>query len=227
MNLLEDTWFNNPAIQKAMWPALLETLQMVGISGLATLVLGLPLGVLLYITAPGGMSANRPLNVVLSTVIVNVTRSFPYAILMIALMPLTVILVGTKIGPVAASVSLAIAAIPFFARLVETALREVHSGKLDAAHAMGSTKFQTLVKVLLPEALPTLVASFTTTVVTIVGYSAMAGLIGGGGLGRLAYNYGFQRYQIDVMIMTVVLLVLLVQLIQFAGDRLSKAIDHR
>ena len=227
MNLLEDTWFNNPAIQKAMWPALLETLQMVGISGLATLVLGLPLGVLLYITAPGGMSANRPLNVVLSTVIVNVTRSFPYAILMIALMPLTVILVGTKIGPVAASVSLAIAAIPFFARLVETALREVHSGKLDAAHAMGSTKFQTIVKVLLPEALPTLVASFTTTVVTLVGYSAMAGLIGGGGLGRLAYNYGFQRYQIDVMIMTVVLLVLLVQLIQFAGDRLSKAIDHR
>ncbi|GAA3872419.1 methionine ABC transporter permease [Tessaracoccus defluvii] len=227
MNLLEDTWFNNPAIQKAMWPALLETLQMVGISGLATLVLGLPLGVLLYTTAPGGMSANRPLNVVLSTVIVNVTRSFPYAILMIALMPLTVILVGTKIGPVAASVSLAIAAIPFFARLVETALREVHSGKLDAAHAMGSTKFQTIVKVLLPEALPTLVASFTTTVVTIVGYSAMAGLIGGGGLGRLAYNYGFQRYQIDVMIMTVVLLVLLVQLIQFAGDRLSKAIDHR
>ena len=227
MNLLEDTWFNNPAIQKAMWPALLETLQMVGISGLATLVLGLPLGVLLYITAPGGMSANQPLNVVLSTVIVNVTRSFPYAILMIALMPLTVILVGTKIGPVAASVSLAIAAIPFFARLVETALREVHSGKLDAAHAMGSTKFQTIVKVLLPEALPTLVASFTTTVVTIVGYSAMAGLIGGGGLGRLAYNYGFQRYQIDVMIMTVVLLVLLVQLIQFAGDRLSKAIDHR
>ena len=173
------------------------------------------------------MSANRPLNVVLSTVIVNVTRSFPYAILMIALMPLTVILVGTKIGPVAASVSLAIAAIPFFARLVETALREVHSGKLDAAHAMGSTKFQTIVKVLLPEALPTLVASFTTTVVTIVGYSAMAGLIGGGGLGRLAYNYGFQRYQIDVMIMTVVLLVLLVQLIQFAGDRLSKTIDHR
>ena len=227
MNLLEENWFNNPAIQKAMWPALLETLQMVGISGLATLVLGLPLGVLLYITAPGGMSANRPLNVVLSTVIVNVTRSFPYAILMIALMPLTVILVGTKIGPVAASVSLAIAAIPFFARLVETALREVHSGKLDAAHAMGSTKFQTIVKVLLPEALPTLVASFTTTVVTIVGYSAMAGLIGGGGLGRLAYNYGFQRYQIDVMIMTVVLLVLLVQLIQFAGDRLSKAIDHR
>ena len=224
---LENTWFANPAIQKAMWPALLETLQMVGISGLATLVLGLPLGVLLYITAPGGMSANRPLNVVLSTVIVNVTRSFPYAILMIALMPLTVILVGTKIGPVAASVSLAIAAIPFFARLVETALREVHSGKLDAAHAMGSTKFQTIVKVLLPEALPTLVASFTTTVVTIVGYSAMAGLIGGGGLGRLAYNYGFQRYQIDVMIMTVVLLVLLVQLIQFAGDRLSKAIDHR
>ncbi len=224
---LEGTWFNNPAIQKAMWPALVETLQMVGISGLATLVIGLPLGVLLYITRPGAMSANRPLYLVLSTVIVNITRSFPYAILMIALMPLTVILVGTKIGPIAASVSLAIAAIPFFARLVETSLREVHSGKLDAAHAMGSTKLQTIVKVLLPESLPTLVASFTTTVVTLVGYSAMAGLIGGGGLGRLAYNYGFQRYQTDVMVMTVVLLILLVQLIQWVGDRISKAIDHR
>ena len=227
MIVLEGTWFSNPAIQKAMLPALVETLQMVGLSALATLIVGLPLGVLLYTTRPGGMSANRPLNVVLSTVIVNVTRSFPYAILMIALMPLTVILVGTKIGPIAASVSLAIAAIPFFARLVETSLREVHSGKLDAAHAMGSTRLQTIVKVLLPEALPSLVASFTTTVVTIVGYSAMAGLIGGGGLGRLANNYGFQRYQTDVMVMTVVLLVVLVQLIQWVGDRLSKAIDHR
>ncbi|NHB85371.1 ABC transporter permease [Tessaracoccus sp. HDW20] len=210
-----------------MLPALVETLQMVGLSSLATLILGLPLGVLLYITRPGGMSENRPLSIVLSTVIVNITRSFPYAILMIALMPFTAFLVGTKIGPIAASVSLAIAAIPFFARLVETSLREVHSGKLDAAHAMGSTKLQTVVKVLLPESLPSLVASLTTTVVTIVGYSAMAGLIGGGGLGRLAYNYGFQRYQIDVMVMTVVLLVVLVQLIQWVGDRVSKAVDHR
>lgn len=226
MTLL-DTWLNNPALRIGLWPAFVETLQMVGIASLATVLIGLPLGVILYVTQPGGLSENRPVNVVLSAVVVNITRSIPYAILMVLLIPFTRVLVGTAIGPIAASVSLSIAAIPFFARLVETALRDVHSGKLDAAHAMGSTKFQTIVKVLLPEALPTLVASFTTTVVTIVGYSAMAGLIGGGGLGRLAYNYGFQRYQIDVMIMTVVLLVLLVQLIQFAGDRLSKAIDHR
>lgn len=224
---LEGTWFANPAIQKAMWPALLETLQMVGISGLATLILGLPLGVWLFITRPGAMSANRTLNFVLSAIVVNITRSFPYAILMIALMPLTVVLVGTKIGPIAASVSLAIAAIPFFARLVETSLRDVHVGKLDAAHAMGLTKLQSITKVLIPESLPALVASFTTTVVTLIGYSAMAGLIGGGGLGRLAYNYGFQRYQTDVMIMTVVLLILLVQVIQWVGDAVSKAIDHR
>ncbi len=224
---LDGTWFANPAIQNAMLPAIGETLLMVGISSLATLLIGLPLGVLLYVTRPGAMSANRPVNFVLSAIIVNITRSFPYAILMVALMPFTAWLVGTKIGPVAASLSLAIAAIPFFARLVETALREVHSGKLDAAQAMGSTKWQSITKVLLPEAMPSLVASFTTTVVTIVGYSAMAGLVGGGGLGRLAYNYGFQRYQVDVMIMTVVLLIVLVQIIQWTGDAISKAIDHR
>ena len=224
---LENTWFANPAIQKALLPALVETLQMVVISALVTLIIGLPLGVLLYITRPGAMSANRPLNFILSSVVVNITRSIPYAVLMLALIPFTRWLVGTSLGPIAASVSLAIASIPFFARLVETALREVHSGKLDAAHAMGSTKLQSITKVLIPEAMPSLVASFTTTVVTLVGYSAMAGLIGGGGLGRLAYNYGFQRYQLDVMIMTVVLLVVLVQLIQWIGDAVSKAIDHR
>ena len=227
MILLEGTWFANPAIQKALLPALGETLQMVGISAIATLVIGLPLGVLLYITRPGAMSQNRLVNFVLSAIIVNITRSIPYAVLMLALIPLTRVLVGTSLGPVAASVSLAIAAIPFFARLVETSLREVHSGKLDAAHAMGSTRLQSITKVLLPEAMPSIVASFTTSVVTLVGYSAMAGLIGGGGLGRLAYNYGFQRYQIDVMILTVALLVVLVQLIQVVGDVISKAIDHR
>ena len=220
-------FLSNPAIAKATLPALWETIVMVGLSGVFTVVLGLPLGVVLFVTKPGGMAEHRGLNFVLSSIVVNITRSIPYAVLMLALIPFTRWLVGTSLGPIAASVSLAIASIPFFARLVETSLREVHSGKLDAAHAMGSTKLQSITKVLIPEAMPSLVASFTTTVVTLVGYSAMAGLIGGGGLGRLAYNYGFQRYQIDVMIMTVVLLVLLVQLIQFAGDRLSKAIDHR
>lgn len=225
--ILLDTWFNNPALQKALLPALLETLQMVGISGLATVLVGLPLGVILFVTQRGGLGENRPLNFVLSSIVVNITRSIPYAILMVALMPFTKWIVGTSLGPTAASVSLAIAAIPFFARLVETALRDVHPGKLDAAHAMGSTKMQSVTKVLIPEAMPALVASITTTVVTIVGYSAMAGLIGGGGLGRLAYNYGFQRYQFDVMIITVVILVVMVQAIQMAGDHLAKKIDHR
>lgn len=225
--ILLDTWFSNPAISKALLPALWETLIMVGISSLATVIVGLPLGVILFVTQKGGMSENRPLNVVLSSIIVNITRSIPYAILMLALIPFTRVIVGTSLGPIAASVSLAIAAIPFFARLVESALREVQPGKLDAAHAMGSTKMQSISKVLIPEAMPALVSAVTTTVVVLIGYSAMAGLIGGGGLGRLAYNYGFQRYQLDVMVITVVVLVILVQLIQWIGDLIAKAIDHR
>ncbi len=228
MTLLETfDLFSNPALRKALGPALVETLQMVGISGIATVLLGLPLGVILFVVRPGGMAATRVADVALSSVLVNITRSFPYAILMVSLIPFTRWLVGTSVGPIAASVSLAIAAIPFFARLVETALRDVHVGKIDAAHAMGSSRLQTITKVLIPEAMPTLVAGVTTTLVTIVGYSAMAGLIGGGGLGRLAYNYGFQRYQLDVMIVTVLVLILIVQLIQFVGDRVSHAVDHR
>lgn len=225
--ILLETWFNNPALQKALLPAFIETIQMVVISGLATVLIGLPLGVILFVTQKGGLGENRGLNFVLSSIVVNITRSIPYAILMVALIPFTRWLVGTSLGPIAASVSLAIAAIPFFARLVETALRDVNAGKLDAAHAMGSTKMQSVTKVLIPEAMPALVASITTTVVTIVGYSAMAGLIGGGGLGRLAYNYGFQRYQFDVMVITVVILVVMVQVIQMAGDAITKRIDHR
>ncbi|MEA5116218.1 MAG: methionine ABC transporter permease [Propionicimonas sp.] len=218
---------SNPAITNALWPAFLETVVMVGISGLATVLVGLPLGVVLFITQPGGLAESRVVNAVLGAVIVNITRSIPYAILMLTLIPVTRILVGTSIGPIGASVSLSIAAIPFFARLVETGLREVHPGKLDAAHAMGSTRLQTVWKVLLPESLPSLVASITTTVVTLIGYSAMAGLIGGGGLGRLAYNYGYQRYQGEVMVVILIVLVLLVQLVQWTGDRLVRRVDHR
>lgn len=225
--ILLETWFNNPALQKALLPAVWETLLMVGISSVATLLVGLPLGVVLYVTQKGALGENRALNFLLSNVVVNITRSIPYAILMLALIPFTRWLVGTSLGPIAASVSLAIAAIPFFARLVENALREVHPGKLDAAHAMGSSKMQSITKVLIPEAMPGLVAGLTTTVVTIIGYSAMAGLVGGGGLGRLAYNYGFQRYQPDVMVITVVLIVVMVQGIQWLGDRISHAVDHR
>ena len=225
MNWLNDL-FSNPAIQKATLPALWETIQMVGISGFFTVLLGLPLGVVLFVTQPGAMSENRVLNRVLG-VVVNVTRSFPYAILMISLMPLAKLLVGTAIGPIAASISLTIGAIPFFARLVETALRDVPAGKLDAAHAMGSTRMQSIAKVLVPEALPTVVSAITTTLVTLVGYSAMAGLIGGGGLGRLAYNYGYQRFEPAVMFFLVAILILIVQLIQWIGDAISRAVDHR
>nr|WP_300143656.1 methionine ABC transporter permease [Propionicimonas sp.] len=231
MNGFLEDLASNPAITTAMWPAFLETLLMVGISGLATVVVGLPLGVVLFVTQPGGLVANRAvsrvLNTLLSGVVVNITRSIPYAILMVALIPFTRWVVGTSIGPIAASVSLTIACIPFFARLVEAGLREVQPGKVDAAHAMGSTRFQTVWKVLLPEALPSLAASVTTTLVALIGYSAMAGLIGGGGLGRLAYNYGYQRFQPEVMVVVLVVLVLLVQLVQVAGDALVRRVDHR
>lgn len=217
----------NPAITTALWPAFVETLLMVGIAGIATIAIGLPLGVVLFITQPGGMAAHRAINTVLSGIIVNITRSIPYAILMVSLMPFTRSIVGTSIGPLAASVSLTIACVPFFARLVETGLRDVQPGKMDAAHAMGSTRFQTVWKVLLPEARPSLVASVTTTFVTLIGYSAMAGLIGGGGLGRLAYNYGYQRFQPEVMLVVLVLLVLFVQIVQVIGDAAVRRVDHR
>lgn len=218
---------SNPAITTALWPALVETLQMVGLAGLATVLFGLPLGVVLFITQPGGLAEHRATNLVLGGFIINITRAIPYAILMLTLVPFTRSVVGTSIGPITASVSLTIASVPFFARLVEASLREVHPGKVDAAHAMGSTRFQTIWKVLLPEARPSLVANVTTTVVTLIGYSAMAGLIGGGGLGRLAYNYGYQRYQFEVMITVLVILVVLVQLVQVVGDAVVRRVDHR
>lgn len=218
---------NNPIVGKELWPAMLETLTMVGISTLATVLVGLPLGVALHATRKGGMAENRPVYTVLSAVVVNVTRSIPYAILMLSLIPLTRAIVGTSVGPVAASVSLSVAAIPFFARLVEVALRDIPSGKTDAAHAMGSTRFQTIWKVLLPEAMPALVAGITTTVVLLIGYSAMAGMIGGRGLGRLAYNYGYTRFMPEVMYTILVVLMLMVMVVQIVGDLIVRAVDHR
>src|SRR6185312_6518324 len=173
----------NPGITKAMWPAFIETMQMVAIAGVFTVIIGLPLGILLLNTSQDGLTPNKPLNVVLSGIIVNITRSIPFAILMVSLIPFASLLVGVSLGPVAASVSLTIGTIPFFARLVESALRDVSTGKIDAALVMGSTKMQVTRKVLVPEALPGIIAATTTTVVTLIGYSAMAGLVGGGGLG--------------------------------------------
>ena len=219
--------FDNPGITKALPDAVIETLQMVGISGFFTLLIGLPLGVFLHTSAPGGLRPLRITNRIVSDVIVNITRSVPFAILAVTLIPLARLVTGTSIGPVAASVSLSIATIPFFARLVENALRDVSGGKIDAALVMGSTKMQVISKVLLREALPGLVAALTTTLVTLVGYSAMAGIIGGGGLGRLAYNYGVQRFDTQVMVVTIVIIVALVQIIQLLGDWFSRRVDHR
>lgn len=219
--------FSNPVLAKALPEAIVETLQMVGISAFFTVLVGLPLGVFLHATAPGGLRPMPVVNRIVSDIVVNITRSIPFAILMVALIPLARLLVGTSLGPVAASVSLSIGTIPFFARLVEACLRDVHHGKIDAAQVMGSTRMQVINKVMLPESLPALVAAATTTVVTLVGYSAMAGLVGGGGLGKLAYNYGFQRFDVTVMIVTIVLIIVLVQVIQLTGERISRSLDHR
>lgn len=219
--------FFTPTVLKAMGTATIETLQMVVISGVLTVIVGLILGILLHVTDKGGLHPIRWVNVLLSGIIINITRSIPFAILMVALIPVAAALVGVSLGPIAASVSLTIGTVPFFARLVETALRDINSGKVDAALVMGSTKMQTIRKVLIPEAMPGIVAATTTTVVTLIGYSAMAGLVGGGGLGRMAYTYGFTRYNFPIMLATIVIIVLLVQLVQIIGDVIARKIDHR
>ncbi|WP_240470816.1 methionine ABC transporter permease [Haematomicrobium sanguinis] len=218
---------SNPALTKALPVEFVATLQMVGISALLTLLIGLPLGVLLYLVAPGGLKPMPVVSAILSGVIVNITRSIPFAILMVALIPVARFITGSSIGPIAASVSLTIGTIPFFARLVEVSLREIDAGKIDAARIMGSTTTQIVRKVLLPEAKPSLIAAFTTTVVTIIGYSAMAGVVGGGGLGRLAYNYGVQRFDVTTMVVIIIIIVILVQAVQLTGDWLARKADHR
>ncbi|KMJ53049.1 MULTISPECIES: methionine ABC transporter permease [Vogesella] len=207
------------------WPeigaATLDTLTMLGVSLLATVALGLPLGVLLYVTAPGQLRARPRLYAVLSF-LVNVLRSLPFVILLIVLIPLTLLLVGTSIGVAGAIVPLVVGAVPFFGRLVENVLREVDRGVIEASQAMGARLPQIVLKVLLPEALPGLIGAATVTAVALVGYTAMSGVIGGGGLGDLAVRYGYQRFQTEVMVVTVALLLVLVQLLQSAGDRLVR-----
>jgi D-methionine transport system permease protein len=210
----------------ALWTATLETVYMVSVATVLTVALGLPLGVLLVITAPGQILAAPLAHRVLGT-IVNLGRSLPFIILLVALIPLTRVIVGTTIGSTAAIVPLTIAAIPFFARIVETALREVDRGLIEAAQAMGSTNWQIIAKVLLPEALPSLVLGLTITVIALLGYSALAGAVGGGGLGDLAIRFGYQRYQTDVMIATIALLLVLVQGLQMLGDAVARRMTRR
>ncbi|WP_194912793.1 methionine ABC transporter permease [Catenulispora rubra] len=213
-------------MQPLLWQATLETVQMVGWSALFTVLIGLPVGLLLVLTDRGGLLANLPANKALGTV-VNVGRSLPFIILLIAITPFTRGIVGTTIGVDAAIVPLAVGAVPFFARLVETAVREVDRGLIEASAAMGASHLATVRKVLLPESLPALVSGLTTTVVALVGYSAMAGAIGGGGLGDLAIRYGYQRFENGLMIATVVLLIVLVQIVQWLGDFAAKRLAHR
>ncbi|MDO5700522.1 MAG: methionine ABC transporter permease [Bowdeniella nasicola] len=220
------TWFDNPTITKRLWPATLETIYMTAFSSLITIVLGLPLGLALVATSKRGIWPNRALNSVLGA-IVNIGRSIPFIILMIALIPLTRAVMQTAIGWTSAVLPLAVAAIPFFARLVETSVLAVDPGKVEAATMMGATNRQVMFGVQLREALPGIIQGVTVLVITVVGYSAIAGVLGGGGLGTLAYNYGYQRYQADTMIATVVVIVALVQLVQMLGDMCSRLVDHR
>ncbi len=211
---------------QVLWEASVETFYMVGVATLFTILLGLPLGVLLVITDRGQIWASPSLNRALSA-IVNVGRSLPFIILLVAIIPLTRLIVGTSIGSTAAIVPLTIAAIPFFARVVETALREVDRGLIEAAQSMGATNWHIISKVLLPEAMPSLVLGLTITVIGLLGYSAMAGTVGGGGLGDLAIRFGYNRFQTDVMIATVVLLIILVQGIQMLGDAAARRIAKK
>jgi D-methionine transport system permease protein len=202
--------------------ATIETLQMVVLSTIFSLLLGLPLGILLCITASeqqGGIIPHPILNQVVGR-IVNVLRSFPFIILMILLFPLSRIILGTSIGTTAAIVPLSIAAAPFVARVIESALKEVDPGVVQAAKSMGSTNWQIIHKVLIPEAMPSLVAGITLTIINLIGYSAMAGAIGGGGLGDLAIRYGYQRFRGDVMIASVIVILVLVEVVQVVGDKM-------
>ncbi len=206
--------------------ATLDTLIMLGVSSAFTLVFGLPLGVLLFLTGPRQMLEQPRFYSVLSF-IVNVLRSVPFIILLIVMMPFTEIIVGSSLGVVGAIPPLVVGATPFFARLVETALREVDRGIIEATQAMGATTRQIVTGALIPEALPGIIAGMTVTTIALVSYTAMSGVIGGGGLGDLAVRYGYQRFQDDVMVITVVLLVVLVQLLQMFGDRLVLRFSHR
>ena len=204
----------------------LETLLMVGVSGVVGALVGVPRGILLHLTDRNGVLPAISLNRTVG-ILVNAVRSTPFIILLVAIIPLTRFFVGTSIGTAAAIVPLTIAAAPFVARLVETALREVDRGLVEAAQAMGATTWQIVYKVLIPEAFPGIVAGLTITLVSLVGYSAMAGAVGGGGLGDLGIRYGYQRFLPEVMLLVVLILIVFVQLVQTLGDALVRRLSHR
>ncbi len=218
---------------QAIWSLILqstkESLIMVFFSTVFSVLLGLPLGILLCVSRPEIQGGLRPRPVLYNILdkIVNVLRSFPFVILMVVLFPLSRILVGTTIGTKATIVPLSIVATPFVARVIESSLKEVDSGVVQAARSMGSTNGQIIFKVLIPEALPSLVSDVTLTIINLIGYSAMAGAIGGGGLGDLAIRYGYQRSRTDVLIVAVLIILVMVELIQFIGNKISAKIASK
>lgn len=216
----------SPVITNLLLKSLAETLYMLSISALIAALVGIPLGILLVVTEKNGILSCPFLNKPLSFV-VNLVRSIPFIILMVAIIPFTRLVAGSSIGTTAAIVPLTIAAIPYTARMVETSIREIPFGLIEAAESMGASPLQIIWKVLIPEALPSVIENITVVIVSLIGSSAMAGTIGGGGLGDLAIRYGYQRFQADVMIATIVVLIIVVQLIQFIGSNLARRTNKR
>ena len=208
-------------IIKLMLQGIQETLYMVAVATIIGGIIGIPLGITLVTTSKGHILENRFINQILGT-IVNIIRSIPFIILMVAIIPLTRLIAGTSIGTTAACVPLTIVAIPFLSRLVETSIRDVDFGLVEAAESMGATPFQIIRKVLIPEALPTIINNITVLIVNLIGASAMAGAIGGGGLGDIAIRYGYQRFRPDVMLATIIILIVVVNVIQAGGDFASR-----
>ncbi|MBV5296423.1 MULTISPECIES: methionine ABC transporter permease [Curvibacter] len=217
---------NIAAILPELWVATAQTFLMLAIGLSAAVLIGGPLGVLLFLLGPGQSLDNKPAFLVLNW-LVNTVRSFPFIILLVALVPFTRSIVGTSIGPLAAAVPLSFAAIPYLARLVDQCLRDVPRGVIEAAHAMGASELQIVWRVLLVEARSGLVLALTVLAVSFLSYSAIAGVVGGGGIGDLAIRYGYYRFQTDVMVLTVALLVLLVQAVQFTGNTVARRLDKR
>ena len=216
----------SPVITNLLFKSLAETLYMLSVSAIIAAIIGIPLGILLVVTEKNGILVCPVLNKPLAFAI-NMVRSIPFIILMVAIIPFTRMVAGTSIGTTAAIVPLTIAAIPYTARMVETSIREIPFGLIEAAESMGASPYQIIKKVLIPEALPSILENMTVVIVSLIGSSAMAGTIGGGGLGDLAIRYGYQRFQADVMIATIIVLIIIVQLIQFIGSTWSRKTDKR
>lgn len=209
--------------EQLVWPSTLQTISMVFFSTLFSVLIGLPLGILLFITGPSGITPKRVINTALSRCI-DFLRSFPFLILMVTILPVTRLILGKAIGTGATIVPLSIAAAPFVARVIETSLIEIDPGVITAARAMGSTNWQIIYKVLVPEVLPGIVSGITLTVINLISYSAMAGTVGGGGLGDLAIRYGYQRFRTDVMVEAVIVIIIMVTVIQYVGTKTAENI---